>query len=157
MVVWKIKILKTLMSRRMQASLVPPHKWHEGQFLNYKLDPFGERKELVLHIDEHNTLLKRLVQTVMNLEISEYDKIKFTELRKPKLRRIASFFYFVENNYQRREDAIQKSKKLWNATSSTVHNPFLAKKKKKRHLCSNFFVFRAWYFTKGGVRCTYSA
>ena len=64
----------------MQASLVPFHKWQEGQFLNNKLDPFGETKKLVLHIDEHITLLERLVQTEINFEISEDDKIKESPL-----------------------------------------------------------------------------
>ena len=28
--------------RRMQASLVPSHKWQEGQFLDNKIDLFGQ-------------------------------------------------------------------------------------------------------------------
>ena len=72
--------IQSTQSRRMKASLVPPHKWQEGQFLDNKLDLFGERKELVLFIDEHNTLLERLVQTVINLEISEDEKIKESPL-----------------------------------------------------------------------------
>ena len=66
--------------RRMQASLVPSHKWQEGQFLDNKIDLFGQRRQVVLNIDEHNMLLERLVQTVINLEISEDDKIKESPL-----------------------------------------------------------------------------
>jgi hypothetical protein len=89
MVVRKIKKLKTLMVNQIFKAHNPEEcrlRWYlntngkKVNFFNNKLYPFGERKESVLQVDEHNTLLERLVQTVINLEISEDDKIKESPL-----------------------------------------------------------------------------
>lgn len=62
--------------RRLNEALLPSHKWQENQFLDNKIDLFGSRKEVILSIEEQNTLLLSLVQTILNIDIHEDEKLK---------------------------------------------------------------------------------
>ena len=66
--------------KRLNEALLPSHKWQENQFLDNKIDLFGSRKEVILSIEEQNTLLLRLVQTILNIDIHEDEKLKQSPL-----------------------------------------------------------------------------
>ena len=66
--------------RRLNEALLPSHKWQENQFLDNKIDLFGSRKEVILSIEEQNTLLLSLVQTILNIDMHEDEKLKESPL-----------------------------------------------------------------------------